>query len=336
MDNTQLPQRPQRGLYDPSFEHDACGVGFLAHLRGQASHDVVDRGLRALERMEHRGATGAEPNTGDGAGILIQIPHALFERECALGRILAPEEGKTLTALPPAGKYAVGLVFSSPDPQAAALAKLIFAMVVRQEGQVLLGWRRVPTDNRSLGQTARSVEPVMDHVFLAPGPDVADTAAFERKLYVIRKRYQTTIRTSGIDDTRYFHVPSLSSRTLTYKGMLTPPQVREYFSDLDDPRTESALALFHSRFSTNTFPSWELAHPYHLIAHNGEINTLRGNINWMRAREAMLASPLFGDDLEKILPIVREGLSDSACLDSVLAQTRGAARLIGRLRDGGW
>jgi glutamate synthase (ferredoxin) len=318
MDNTQLPQRPQRGLYDPSFEHDACGVGFLAHLRGQASHDVVDRGLRALERMEHRGATGAEPNTGDGAGILIQIPHALFERECALGRILAPEDGKTLTALPPAGKYAVGLVFSSPDPQAAALAKLIFAMVVRQEGQVLLGWRRVPTDNRTLGQTARSVEPVMDHVFLAPGPDVADTAAFERKLYVIRKRYQTTIRTSGIDDTRYFHVPSLSSRTLTYKGMLTPPQVREYFSDLDDPRTESALALFHSRFSTNTFPSWELAHPYHLIAHNGEINTLRGNINWMRAREAMLASPLFGDDLEKILPIVREGLSDSACLDSVL------------------
>ena len=169
MDNTQLARRPQSGLYDPSFEHDACGVGFLAHLRGKASHDVVDRGLKALERMEHRGATGAEPNTGDGAGILIQIPHALFERECALGRIIAPEDGKPLAALPPAGQYAVGLVFSSPDPQAAALAKLIFAMVVRQEGQQLLGWRRVPTDNRSLGQTARSVEPVMDHVFLAPG-----------------------------------------------------------------------------------------------------------------------------------------------------------------------
>ncbi len=318
MDNTQLARRPQRGLYDPSFEHDACGVGFLAHLKGVASHDLVDRALEALERMEHRGATGAEPNTGDGAGILIQIPHALFERECALGRILEADTGRPLAALPPAGKYAVGLVFSSPDPQAAALAKLIFAMVVRQEGQTLLGWRRVPTDNRSLGQTARSVEPVMDHVFVAPGPDAADTAAFERKLYVIRKRYQTTIRQSGIDDTKYFHVPSLSSRTLTYKGMLTPPQVREYFSDLDDPRTESALALFHSRFSTNTFPSWELAHPYHLIAHNGEINTLRGNINWMRAREAMLESSLFGDDLKKVLPIVREGLSDSACLDSVL------------------
>ena len=318
MDNTQSPQRPQSGLYDPSFEHDACGVGFLAHLRGQASHDVIDRGLRALERMEHRGATGAESNTGDGAGILIQIPHELFAKECAAGRILDPEGGRPLATLPAPGKYAVGLVFSSPDPQAAALAKLIFAMVVRQEGQVLLGWRRVPTDNRTLGRTSRSVEPVMDHVFLSPGADVADTAAFERKLYVIRKRYQTTIRTSGIDDTKYFHVPSLSSRTLTYKGMLTPHQVREYFPDLSDPATASALALFHSRFSTNTFPSWELAHPYHLIAHNGEINTLRGNINWMRAREAMLASPLFGDDLKKVLPIVREGLSDSACLDSVL------------------
>ena len=318
MDNTQLPQRPQNGLYDPSFEHDACGVGFLAHLKAQASHDLVDRALKALERMEHRGATGAEPNTGDGAGILIQIPHKLFERECALGRITGADDGKALAVLPAPGKYAVGLVFSSPDPQAAALAKLIFAMVVRQEGQVLLGWRRVPTDNRTLGQTARSVEPVMDHVFLAPGPDVADQAAFERKLYVIRKRYQTTIRTSGIDDTKYFHVPSLSSRTLTYKGMLTPPQVRDYFSDLDDPRTESALALFHSRFSTNTFPSWELAHPYHLIAHNGEINTLRGNINWMRAREAQLESQLFGDDTGKLAPIVNVNGSDSSMFDNVL------------------
>ena len=179
MDNTQSLPPSQRGLYDPSFEHDACGVGFLAHLRGHASHDLVDRGLRALERMEHRGATGAEPNTGDGAGILIQIPHALFEHECAQGAVHDPESGKPLAALPAAGGYAVG-------PQAAALAKLIFAMVVRQEGQVLLGWRRVPTENRSLGQTARSVEPVMDHVFLAPGPDMADMAAFERMLYVIR------------------------------------------------------------------------------------------------------------------------------------------------------
>jgi glutamate synthase (NADPH/NADH) large chain len=318
MDNQHVPMRPQGGLYDPSFEHDACGVGFLAHLKGHASHDLVDRALQALERLEHRGATGAEANTGDGAGILLQIPHKLFERECSLGRIVNPEDGKALASLPPAGRYAVGVFFSSPDAQASALAKLIFAMIVRQEGQNLIGWRRVPTDNRSLGETARSVEPVMDHVFITPGEHVEDEATFERKLYVIRKRFQSTIRTSGIDDRQYFHVPSLSSRTITYKGMLTPLQLREYFADLDDPRTESALCLFHSRFSTNTFPSWELAHPYHLIAHNGEINTLRGNINWMRAREAMLASPLFGDDIRKILPIVREGLSDSACLDSVL------------------
>jgi glutamate synthase (NADPH) large chain len=318
MDNQQSPQRPQSGLYDPRFEHDACGVGFLAHLKGHASHDIVDRALLALERMEHRGATGAECNTGDGAGILMQIPDGLFRRECALGRIVQPEDGKELAELPAAGQYAVGVFFSSPDPQASALAKLIFAMIVRQEGQTLLGWRRVPTDNRNLGDTARSVEPVIDHVFLAPGEDVEGDEAFERKLFVIRKRFQSTIRTSGIDDRQYFHVPSLSCRTVTYKGMLTPGQLREYFADLDDRHTESALCLFHSRFSTNTFPSWELAHPYHLIAHNGEINTLRGNINWMRAREARLASPLFGDDLKKVLPIVREGLSDSACLDSVL------------------
>ena len=304
-------------LYDPRFEHDACGVGFLAHIQGKASHGIVDRGLAALERLAHRGATGAEHDTGDGAGILIQIPDKLFQRECALGRIASPEPHRPLEALPPAGQYAVGLFFASPDAQASALAKLIFAMIVRQEGLKLLGWRRVPTDHRSLGATAKSVEPAMDHVFVEPSEGL-DQDAFERKLFVVRKRFQSTIKSSGIDDRQYFHVPSLSSRTLVYKGMLTPEQLREYFGDLDDPRTESAFAMFHSRFSTNTFPSWELAHPYTHIAHNGEINTLRGNLNWMRAREAQLASPLLGADVEKILPIVHEGLSDSACLDSVL------------------
>jgi glutamate synthase (ferredoxin) len=308
---------PSPALYDPRFEHDACGVGFLAHVQGKASHSIVDKGLAALERLAHRGATGAEHNTGDGAGILLQIPDKLFQRECALGRIASPEPQRALEALPPAGQYAVGLFLSSPDPQASALAKLIFAMIVRQEGLKLLGWRRVPTDHRSLGATAKSVEPAMDHVFVGPA-DGQDGDAFERKLFVVRKRFQSTIKSSGIDDRQYFHVPSLSSRTLVYKGMLTPEQLREYFGDLDDPRTESAFAMFHSRFSTNTFPSWELAHPYTHIAHNGEINTLRGNLNWMRAREAQLASPLFGADVEKILPIVHEGLSDSACLDSVL------------------
>ncbi len=311
------PQHPRPALYDPSFDHDACGVGFLAHLKGQPSHAIVDEGLRALERLAHRGATGAEADTGDGAGVLIQIPHRLFERECALGRIETPEDRRPLAQLPAPGEYAVGLFFGSQDAQASALAKLIFAMIVRQEGLRLLGWRRVPTDNRHIGRTARSVEPTMDHVFVAPGEGI-DDAAFARKLFVVRKRFQSTIKSSGIDDRQYFHLPTLSNKTLVYKGMLTPEQLRDYFGDLDDPRTESALCLFHSRFSTNTFPSWELAHPYRIVAHNGEINTLRGNVNWMRAREALLSSTLFGADLEKTLPIVHEGLSDSACLDSVL------------------
>ncbi|MPY88975.1 MAG: glutamate synthase large subunit [Luteitalea sp.] len=312
------PQRPQGGLYTPDREHDACGVGFLVHLKGRASHEIVRLGLDALERLAHRAATGGDCCTGDGAGILIQIPHKLFQREAALGRIVSDETTQPLTDLPVPGRYAAGLFFGSPDPQANALAKMLFAMVVRQEGQQLLGWRRVPTDNRSLGDIAKGVEPAMDHVFIAPGEGAADEDAFERKLLVIRKRFQTLVRTSGIDDRTYFYVASLSCRTLVYKGMLTPMQLREYFADLDDRRIESALCMFHSRFSTNTFPSWELAHPYRFVAHNGEINTLRGNINWMRAREAQLASPLLDGDISKILPVVREGLSDSACFDSVL------------------
>jgi glutamate synthase (ferredoxin) len=299
---------PHAPLYDRARDHDACGVGFIAHLRDQRSHDVVSHGLTALEKLAHRAATGAESDTGDGAGVMIQIPDALYRAELQ----------KQGVFLPPPGRYAVGLFFGSPDTQACALAKMLFAMIARQEGLQLLGWRAVPTDDRQIGATARAVEPAMLHVFLAPSSDAMDQDAFERKLYVVRKRYQSTIWQSGIDDRQYFHVPSLSSRTTVYKGMLTPEQVRRYFADLRDPRCESALCMFHSRFSTNTFPSWELAHPYSMLAHNGEINTLRGNINWMRAREAMLSSPLFGDDVEKLLPIAREGLSDSAVLDSVL------------------
>jgi glutamate synthase (NADPH/NADH) large chain len=303
-------------LHEPAFEKDACGVGFLVHKKGHRSHSIVDRALLALERLEHRGASGREAESGDGAGILVQLPDRLFQREAAMGRI--EHEGKPIPKLPAEGGYAVGLFMGSQDVQSSALAKLIFAMIARQEGLRLLGWRRVPTDNRELGSTARSVEPTMDHVFLAPSQEGVSEDAFERRLFVVRKRFQVAIKSSGIDDRQFFHIASLSSRTLVYKGMLTPRQVREYFGDLTDPKMESAIALFHSRFSTNTFPSWELAHPYRLIAHNGEINTLRGNVNWMRAREALLASPLFGADIEKILPIVHEGLSDSACLDSVL------------------
>jgi glutamate synthase (ferredoxin) len=288
----------------------------LVHTKGARSHAIVDKALLALERLEHRGASGREADSGDGAGVLIQIPDRLFQREAAMGRIEL--DGKPVAKLPAEGDYAVGLFLGSQDSQASALAKLIFAMIVRQEGLKLLGWRRVPTDNRELGLTARSVEPTMDHVFLAPTQEGTPEDVFERRLFIARKRFQSLIKSSGIDDRQYFHVPSLSSRTLVYKGMLTPRQVRDYFGDLSDAKTESALALFHSRFSTNTFPSWELAHPYRLIAHNGEINTLRGNVNWMRAREALLSSSLFGPDIEKIFPIVHEGLSDSACLDSVL------------------
>jgi glutamate synthase (NADPH/NADH) large chain len=312
------PGAPARApLSSAAHEHDACGVGFIAHLRGLRSHAVVAHGLTALEKLAHRAATGAEADTGDGAGVMIQIPDALVRAELQ----------RTGVFLPPPGQYAMGLFFGSPDAQACALAKMLFAMIVRQEGLQLLGWREVPTDNRHIGRTARAVEPQMLHVFVGVAPQRGnarsdetpfDQDALERKLYVVRKRFQTTIWQSGIDDRQYFHVPSLSSRTTVYKGMLMPEQVRDYFPDLRDPRTESALCMFHSRFSTNTFPSWELAHPYSMLAHNGEINTLRGNVNWMRAREAMLASPLFGDDVEKLLPIAREGLSDSAVLDSVL------------------
>jgi glutamate synthase domain-containing protein 1 len=224
-------------LHNPASESDACGVGFIAHLRGEPSRAIVEHGLTALERLEHRAATGAEENTGDGAGLLIQIPDRLFQRECALGRIEDAVTKKPLDKLPAIGRYAVGLFFGSQQAEASALARLIFAMVARQEGLKILGWRRVPTDNRTLGATARSVEPTMDHVFLEPIAESMDEATFERKLFIVRKRFQTTIKSSGIDETRYFHVPSLSTRTLVYKGMLTPKQVREYFSDLEDPRT---------------------------------------------------------------------------------------------------
>ena len=259
---------------------------FLAHLRGQASHDVVDRGLKALERMEHRGATGAEPTTGDGAGILIQIPHRLFERECVHGRILTPEAGTPLAALPPAGKYAVGLIFSSPDPQAAALAKLIFAMVVRQEGQILLGWRRVPTDNRSLGQTARSVEPVMDHAFVAPGAGVDDAGGVRAQAV----RDPQAVPDDDPDERHRRHEvlpraepvvadPHVQGHAHAAPGARVLPRPRR------PAHRERAGAVPLLAFSTNTFPTWGLAQPFHLIAHNGEINTLRGNLNWMRARE---------------------------------------------------
>ncbi|GAC1465531.1 MAG: hypothetical protein NVSMB9_05230 [Isosphaeraceae bacterium] len=299
-----------QGLYDPRNEHDACGVGFVVDLKGRASHRLVLDGITALVNLNHRGACGCEDNTGDGAGILIQIPHEFFKERCtAIG-----------VDLPEPGHYGVGAFFTAPDPAQRDFGMKLFERIVAEEEQVFLGWRPLKTDHSSLGESARAVEPVLYHALIGRGPRIDDDDRFERKLFVVRKRFETEIEHSGLCDHKYFYFSSLSCRTLVYKGMLTPEQVPLYFADdLHDEKLASALCLFHSRFSTNTFPSWELAHPYRMLSHNGEINTLRGNINWMRAREALFASDLYEPgDVEKLLPIIREGLSDTACLDNAV------------------
>ncbi|HXW06738.1 MAG TPA: glutamate synthase large subunit [Vicinamibacterales bacterium] len=313
MHETSLP--PAQGLYDPAREHDACGVGFVAHIKGRRSHAIVEQALQVLINLLHRGASGCEANTGDGAGILIQMPHRFLRRETErLGIGLPAERG-----------YGAGLVFLPPDPALQHDLQARFARIVAEEGQVLLGWREVPTDSSRLGASAIAVKPAFQQVLIgrgaglaAPGESPADDARFERKLYVIRKRIEHEVDRLPAERRRGFYVVSLSSRTLIYKGMLTAAQIETMFPDLADPELESALALVHQRFSTNTFPSWPLAHPYRYIAHNGEINTLQGNVSWMKAREALLRSDLLGDDLRAILPIVREGGSDSAIFDNVL------------------
>ncbi|MCE0498775.1 MAG: glutamate synthase large subunit [Methylacidiphilales bacterium] len=297
---------PKQGLYDPQFEHDSCGVGFIVNMKGIKSHEIVRQALTILMNMDHRGACGCEANTGDGAGILIQMPDKFLRKACRKNKI----------TLPKLGQYGVGMVSTSQDTAKREKARQIFEKIVAEEGQTLLGWRDVPTCNASLGDTAKSGELISRQVFIQCGDKRLDDQSFARKLYVIRKRATNEIRSAGIDRTWY--VASLSSRTIIYKGMLMPTQVDRYYPDLLDPAMETALALVHSRFSTNTFPSWDRAHPYRYIAHNGEINTLRGNINWMRAREALFASNLFGDDIKKILPVINEDGSDSSMLDNSL------------------
>jgi glutamate synthase domain-containing protein 2/glutamate synthase domain-containing protein 1/glutamate synthase domain-containing protein 3 len=299
----------KQGLYDPQHEHDACGVGFLVHLKGQRSHRLIRDGITALNNLNHRGACGCEVNTGDGAGVLIQVPHAFFlEQVRPLG-----------ISLPGQREYGAGILFLPKEASSKAAGKRLFEKIVAEEGQRFLGWRSVPTDNSSLGNTARAVEPDMEQAFVGWGARIGDPDQFERKLYVIRRRFENAAADSNLAQKEYFYFPSLSGYTLVYKGMLTPCQLGEYFPDLSDPSMESALCMYHSRFSTNTFPSWELAHPYRMVAHNGEINTLRGNINWMRAREMVMESTLFEPgDVQKLLPIVREGLSDTATMDRVL------------------
>ena len=297
----------KQGLYDPQFEHDACGLGFVVNMKGKKSHQLVSDALQILVNLDHRGAVGCEPNTGDGAGILIQVPHDFFVTEAArLG-----------FKLPAVGEYGVGQMFLPPNPAEREAIKNEFAKIISAEGQTLLGWRDVPVNNSSLGKTAVSAEPFMAQVFVGRGAAIKDEAAFERKLYVIRKVAEQTIRYGNkLAGGKWFYVSSLSARTLTYKGMLMSEQVEKYYDDLRNPAVTTAIALVHSRFSTNTFPSWDRAHPNRCIAHNGEINTLRGNVNWMKARQALFTSKIFGDDLKKILPVINTDGSDSAQFDN--------------------
>ncbi|MFZ9366059.1 MAG: glutamate synthase-related protein, partial [Burkholderiaceae bacterium] len=298
-----------QGLYDPKNEHDACGVGFIAQIKGQKSHSIIEQGLLILKNLDHRGAVGADALMGDGAGILIQIPDAFYREEMS----------KQGVVLPPPGEYGVGMVFL-PKEQASRIAcEQEIERSVHAEGQVVLGWRDVPVNrDMPMSPTVRDKEPVIRQIFIGRGQDIMVTDALERKLYVIRKSSGHAIQGLDLLHGKEFFVPSMSARTVVYKGLLLADQVGVYFKDLQDPRCISALALVHQRFSTNTFPEWPLAHPYRLIAHNGEINTVKGNFNWMRAREGVMKSAVLGDDLKKLFPLIYEGQSDTACFDNAL------------------
>ncbi len=301
-------QQPQ-GLYDPANEHDACGVGFVAHIKGNKSHDIVQNGLKILENIDHRGAVGADPLMGDGAGILLQIPDLLFREEMAAAGV----------KLPAAGEYGVGMIFLPKEAASRLACEQEIERAVRAENQVLLGWRDVPVDrDMPMSPLVRDKEPVIRQVFIGRGPDVMVTEALERKLYVIRKMASHAIQKLGLKHGSEYYVPSMSARTIIYKGLLLANQVGVYYKDLADPRCISALALVHQRFSTNTFPEWPLAHPYRMIAHNGEINTVKGNFNWLRAREGVMKSAVLAADLQKLYPIVYEGQSDTATFDNCI------------------
>ena len=298
-----------QGLYDPSNEHDACGVGFIAHIKGNKNHSIIEQGLLILKNLDHRGAVGADALMGDGAGILIQIPDQYYRDEMA----------KQGVELPPPGEYGVGMVFLPKENASRIACEQEIERAVRIEGQVVLGWRNVPIDETMpMSPTVRGKEPVIRQIFIGRGPDIMVTDALERKLYVIRKSSGHAIQALKLLHGKEFFVPSMSARTIVYKGLLLADQVGVYYKDLQDPRCISALALVHQRFSTNTFPEWPLAHPYRLIAHNGEINTVKGNFNWMRAREGVMKSAVLGEDLQKLFPLIYEGQSDTACFDNAL------------------
>src|SRR3954451_11369599 len=299
--------RPE-GLYDPGKEKDACGVGFIADMKNRKSHAIVEQGLAILKNLAHRGAVGADPMMGDGCGVLVQIPHRFFAEECAALGFTLPE----------AGRYGVGHLFMPRDKAGRKIAQKIIEKAIKDEGLVLLGWRDVPVDNRDLGEAVKATEPVHKQIFIASSKPVADLEAFERRLFIIRKSISNSVYDLNDERTTGYYPVCLSSRTVVYKGMVLVTQLGSYYKDLQDERFESALALVHQRFATNTFPTWQLAHPYPMIAHNGEINTLRANVNWMAARQASVDSELFGNDISKLWPISYEGQSDTACFDNAL------------------
>ena len=304
MEYNGLPEK--QGLYDPQFEHDACGIGFIANIKGKTSHGIINQAIQILKNLAHRGGVGSEPDTGDGAGILIQMPHAFMKKVCK-------NEG---IKLPKKGDYGVGMLFLSPDKDTREESLERLTKIIGGEKQKLLGIREVPVYDVCIGNSAREAMPHIVQVFIGKGDESLDADSFERKLYIIGKLAEKEIRKSGLDN--YFYFASLSARTVVYKGMLTPDQVNEFYLDLKDVDMETAIALVHSRFSTNTFPSWERAHPNRYIIHNGEINTIRGNVNWVKARERMFATPEFEGDMDKILPVINEDGSDSAMLDNYL------------------
>src|SRR4030088_1725438 len=299
---------PAEGLYDPSLEKDSCGVGFIANIKGKKSHQIVSDAINILCNLEHRGAVGADPRAGDGAGILVQIPHAFFARKAAAIGF----------QLPKPGEYAGGALFMPKEKAWRKVIASIIADQIRDEGLTLLGWRDVPSDNSSLGETVKPTEPAHMQVFIGRGAHIKSEDDFERRLYILRKSISQAIYQRRDRGGAGYYPVSMSCRTVVYKGMFLADQLGKYYPDLSEPDFESALALVHQRFSTNTFPAWSLAHPYRMIAHNGEINTLRGNVNWMAARQASVSSHLFGDDINKLWPISYEGQSDTACFDNAL------------------
>jgi len=296
----------QQGLYLPEFEHDNCGAGFICSLKGEKSNEVIHKALEILEKLEHRGAVSADGRTGDGAGILIDIPHEFFKKNCAGIHIPEPNE------------YAAGNVFLPKKDNQKKYCKDIFSENIQKFGLELLGWRKVPVDSQNIGRIAAESEPDIEQIFIGKGQSKLNEYEFMVKLYIVRKLTENTIRESKLSESSFFYLPTLSTKTIIFKGLLKPKDIKLYYTDLMHPDVVTRLALVHQRFSTNTFPTWDLAQPFRYMCHNGEINTLRGNVSRMRAREELLKSGLFGEEIKKILPIVIEGKSDSACMDNVV------------------